>query len=225
VNPVSHRPNSLLLLSVMGLLILFGVPQSGKAADDRLMLFHELAKVIENAGEAMAKIANGFRRLSFYNTAEYNPSAAERNLEQLKAIRNEETKRLIILSGQAQDLVARQMAAIVGVIDEYLTWENPTPDMWKQVQKNVDSVLAQVGHLLEDVRNEKSEFVLEPSYLELSKSLHARGVVLGRLSQLPMPSSPEEKTALYEINQKYKVLIVNTQAAIEEMNAYLKAHR
>ncbi len=33
------------------------------------------------------------------------------------------------------------------------------------------------------------------------------------------------KRALWEINQKYRVLIANTQPAIAEMHRYLKAHR
>ena len=218
------QQSSWLIILLVTLLMLIGVPDLGKA-EDNLMLFHRLAELINGAAEAMAKIADGFRKLTLSDTAEYNLSAADRNLGQLRAIQDQETQRLIILDRDLQDLVARQNVEIVGVIDQYLVTENPTPAMWKQLQEKVDSVLKEVARLLKEVRREKSEFVLEPAYFELIKLLPMRGVYLSDLSRLPMPSSAEEKRALQEINEKYKVLIVNTQSAIEEMSAYLRAHR
>jgi hypothetical protein len=75
---------------------------------------------------------------------------------------------------------------------------------------------------LEDLRFERSDFIREDAYLILLQTLAARTSLLDKLSTLPQPTIPEERAALSELNQRYKRLISNFEAAIKELNAYLK---
>ena len=75
-----------------------------------------------------------------------------------------------------------------------------------------------------DVRREKSEFVLEPAFWNLSKGF-TRNALLTKLKALPMPSSDEERKALRKVYNKYVVLRENTKSAIREMNLYLKVQK
>jgi hypothetical protein len=108
---------------------------------------------------------------------------------------------------------------------EYLTLPNPSVGDWQRVVRNLDATLSSVRVLLGDVQKERSDFVLEPLYLALSRTHTARSSLLGQLATLPAPSAPEEREALCQGNEKYKLLIANAEQAVLELNAYVKARK
>ena len=79
-----------------------------------------------------------------------------------------------------------------------------------------------IKELLDDIGNERSDFVLESAYSKLLETMGARVSLLSRISKLSPPSSAEEKEALGELNFEYKRLLNAFREAIEQLNVYLK---
>lgn len=199
---------------LLATLIIFAAPSCWAQAGARIALFHELVESLGVAGDAIAKLTDGFKHLIVTGAAGYSYVAAGR-----------ERDHLVDISRRTQNLVASQSVQVVQSMDDYLALPDPRPSDWDQVRKNLDAVLASVGALLSDVQREKSDFVLESAYLKLNKALKTRALVLERFANLPPPASPEERAAVRQASEKYKTLITNTEQAVQELNTYLRARR
>ena len=88
--------------------------------------------------------------------------------------------------------------------------------------RHLNNTLIYVQELLQDVRAENSDFVLEPAYLMLNRTLTDRSSLLVQLSSLPAPTSAEEREILRYASHKYKILIANAEEAVKALNAYVK---
>ena len=178
---------------------------------ERIAVLHELVAVLGAAGEAVSKLTTGFKEMVGAGSAEYDQAAAER-----------ERDRLIDISRRTTNLIVSMNIRLVQSLDDYLALRNPSDEDWARVIGNVNSTLGSVHTLLADVQAERSEFVLEPAFLLLNRTLAARSSLLLELAALPAPATDEEREVLAEASEKYKVLIANAEQALKELNAYLK---
>lgn len=179
--------------------------------NSRINLFKDAVEAVGAAGDAIAKITDGIRHLVVTGAEGYNYVAAERERDRLKR-----------LSARATNLGSVKQQIVVRSIDEYLKKSNPSQADWDAVTDGIRNVIIGVKGLLDDVRNERSDFVLEESYSKFVSTLGSRALLLDKLENLPAPSTTEERAALAQINIEYKRLLTNFQEAITQLNAYLK---
>lgn len=183
-----------------------------------LVLYKEIADVLGAAGDAIIKITDGIRHLVVTGATGYSHIAAQR-----------ERKRLVEISAVATDLRLTHQGALVRSIDEYLESSLPkkvswrTKRGWYTVSRGISLVLGQVRALLDDVREERSEFVLETAYEKLLEALAGRVSLLERLEGVPPPTTEQEREALREINNEYKRLLKAFGEVIQQLNVYLKS--
>jgi hypothetical protein len=175
-------------------------------------VLRELVEALGAAGEAISKLTVGFKDLVVTGAAGYNYVAAAR-----------ERDRLIDISRRTANLITSQNIRVVQGLDDYLALKNPSERDWAQMVGSVGTTLSSVRVLLADVQSEKGEFVLEPAFLTLNKTLAARSSLLQKLAAMPAPDTEEERKLLLQASAKYKVLIANAEQAVGELNAYVKA--
>jgi hypothetical protein len=200
------------------LIALLGFPQLVRAQviglAARIGVLTELVKAIGAAGDAMTKLVAGFTSVAVAGNDAYNHVAAARERDQL-----------VEISRQTALLIGSQNAMVVASIDEYLQSARHTQREWINVVENIDATLSKVSDLLADVRQNRSDFVLEPAFEELTSALMGRVSLLTRLRSLSAPSTPEELQLLGQASEKYKRLIAAANEALSGLNAYIKAHK
>lgn len=86
----------------------------------------------------------------------------------------------------------------------------------------IQDVVSEVKDLLDDIRAERSNFVLEDAYRKLGSSSAERGAIMHAISRLPQPITQQEKYELARLNKEYKRLLANFLSTIEQLNLYLK---
>ena len=176
---------------------------------DPIAIFRELVKALTEANGLISMLPGVFKHLTD----------------------KRERQRLLDISRRTVFLITTRNIPTSEIIDMYLAThksfnseENfvPFATTWQEVVSSLNETLSYVYELLEDVQSEKGGFVLEPEYLELSKTLTSRTSLLKKLSGLPEPSTPEEYELLHLANSKYKLLISNTEELVGGLNAYIK---
>lgn len=199
------------LLITLVLIVMPLIAHAQETAASRINLFKDAVEAIGATGDAIAKLTDGIKHLVIAGADGYNYVSAER-----------ERDRLIRLSARATDLGSINQQIVVRSIDEYLMMSNPSKADWDAVNEGIRNVIQGVKGLLDDVRNERSDFVLEESYSKLVSTLGSRALLIDKLASLPAPSTVEERAELARINIEYKRLLANFKEAISELNAYLK---
>ncbi len=183
-------------------------------AVERIAILRDLVDAIGAAGEAISKLTAGFKDLVVTSAAGYKHVSAER-----------ERSHLIDISRRTGNLIVMQNVQVVQSLDEYVEIKHPSDEDWRQVVGNVNSTLTTVRALLSDVQSEKSDFVLEPAFATLNRTLAGRVSLLQQLSQMGPPTTQGERKLLAQASEKYKVLIANAEQAVVELNAYVKARK
>ncbi len=206
---------------VAAVLAAFSVPayadsDSGIAAvvhniSARLNIYRQVIDAIEAAGDAIAHFTIGIKQAVATGSDLYDVVSAERELTRLKNI----SERATYLGSVSQQKVVRS-------IDEYLRKSSPTRQDWQTVKDGIQYVVNDVRFLLDDVRKERGDLVLEDAYQKLVTTLNTRTEVLNSLSELPPPTSKAEFDAVSQINKKYKRLLVEFRESIKHLNLYIK---
>lgn len=167
--------------------------------------------LIGACGNAIASITDGIKHLVETGAAGYDYIAAWR-----------EHKRLRDLSAYATNLIGTSQVSMIRSIDEYLATPNPTEFDWDAIRHGIANVMVGVQHILEDVRKERSDFVLEETYLKIIETLHGRIALFDKILMIPQPKTQQEREALEMINTEYKRLLNEFRKAIQQLNLYLK---
>jgi hypothetical protein len=177
----------------------------------RLSVLKDVADALVAAGNAIKSITDGIAHMMHTGALGYSHVSAAR-----------ERARMIDISARASRLAQTQNKMVVQSLDDFLAAPTPTESDWRVVRLNVSGTLKDVESLLNDVRAERSDLVLEKSYQQLLETLGARAAILDRLMKLPLPSSAEERAALTRVNDAYKKLIAELREAIGQLNEYIK---
>jgi hypothetical protein len=188
------------------------IPVLAQTADsNNVAILTEAAEAMGAASEAIEGLTDGIKHLGRGRSATYSYDAAVR-----------ERARLIDLSARGRFVAHRQQRRVVEGIDRYNRLKQPSAAEWEKVKVDAVKALQGVSALLEDVKQERSDFVLEKAYNTLTSTLSAREKLLERLSTLDPPTTPEELQALRKLNNNYKRLLHNFHKAIDQLNIYIK---
>jgi hypothetical protein len=177
----------------------------------RVNLFKDAVEAISAAGDAIESLTDSIAHLVKTGNDGYDFIAATREYNKLKD-----------LSARSTNLVNLKQVVVVKSIDEYLALDEPTNYQWDSLIQGIQSVLGNVKLLLDDVKEERSDFVREDAYAKMGFSLQSRTMLLDKISKLPKPNSQEELDQLRELNEEYKRLIASFGDAIKQLNMYLK---
>jgi hypothetical protein len=203
---------TLLVTTVASFVLVHRQSHSQGSPASRAGMIRDAATLVAAAAEALGKVADGLKTFVVTGYQGYSFVAAKRQHERLKDI-----------SARATDLVSTKQGLVTRSIDEYLAMRDPTPGDWWAVTDRIDRAALGVTQLLGDVRDERSDLVLEEAYSKLLGSLQSRNLMLTKLRSLPPPSSPEEREALAYLNVQYKALLEAFGATIKELNAYIRS--
>jgi hypothetical protein len=185
-----------------------------QSVEVRIAILKDAIEAVSAAGDAIAKFTDGIAHLVATGASGYNYVTAQREYD-----------RLVDLSARGTHLAGVTQQAVVDSIDDYLKKPHPGTLDWDIVTKAIQRVINDVKKFLDDVKAERSDFVREDAYATLDSSLGSRISILEKLSSLPQPVTPEEKNELAILNEKYKRLLANFKAAIEQLNLYLKQNK
>ncbi len=199
---------------VVAVLLSSTTAQTEETAMTRIAIFKDAVGAVGAAGDAIAKITDGVRHLVVTGVSGYKYVSAEREYNRLRDI-----------SARGTNLAGIQQQAIVRSIDEYLAKPDPTAADWDFIRLRIQQVIVDVKRLLDDVRTERSDFVLEEAYGKLGDSLGSRSIMLDKISRLPQPITQQERDEVAKLNKEYKRLLANFRAAIEQLNLYLKQQK
>ena len=181
----------------------------------RLALLRELVETIGAAGDALKKVTAGFKELVVTGVQGYDGVQA-RLLHQ----------KLVDISKDTADLLVAQ-SSLPPTLGHYAgRAETMRPEQrasaWRNIVNQLRNILVVVDGLLNRVKQDRSDFVLEPAYLKLQQALAARSALLSQLIAIEAPASTEELAIIAEAGQRYAVLIRELESARDEMNAYVK---
>jgi hypothetical protein len=188
-----------------------GVPKLTPA--DRLKMWNSLSKAVGAAAGAMTALAAGVASLG---------TAAGSELSKISAYRTR--SRLTEISARATQLANENQITVINRIDDYLKNNNPTPADWLAVTQALGTVISDVKDLLDELKNERSGFNFQPAYKTLMRTIDPGQLDLSKLQTLPPPTTQEEREKLSEIRTKYKNLLEQFEAAVEQLNAYIQKH-
>jgi hypothetical protein len=177
----------------------------------RTEMLKNLSLALGAAAGAVTAITNGVTSLS---------KTAESGWSELSAWRTR--TRLIDISARATQLANENQSTVINRIDDYLNKNNPTVADWLAVTQPLSSVISDVKDLLDELRDERSVFISEPAYITLMQTLDPGQLDLSKLQTLPPPTTAAEREELLEIRTKYKILLEKFQAAVQELNTYIK---
>ncbi len=180
--------------------------------NDRFLYKYAL-DLLGAAGDALIKLSDGFKHLVITGSDGYNHIAARRI-----------HKRLVDLSARGVFLLVTQYTAIADV-EDYITEDDTELHGWKTIVGNIESINIEITSILDDVRKERSDFVLEDAYLNILNSLNSRKNLAKKLTTMPFPMNKEEREQLSKISEEYKRLFVKFSDAIKDLNLYLKQRK
>jgi len=176
------------------------------------------AKMLKNLSLAMGGLA-----LAIKAVAEGIASlgkTADSGWSELSARRTRQ--RLTDISARAAVLASENQSIVINGIDGYLEKSKPTVADWLALTQPLNAVVSDLKVLLDELREERSDFIAEPAYAILVQALDPAQLYLSQLQTLPPPTTAEEREALLEIKAKYKILLENLQSAVRELNAYIR---
>lgn len=180
----------------------------------RINLFKDAVEAVDSAGDAIISLTDAFAHLIATGSKAYDVVSAKNDYN-----------RLIDLSARSTNLVNLKNVVVVESIDDYLAKDNPSNYDWDSLKQGIQSVMGDVKLLLSDIKEERSDFVLEDAYSKMGKTLKSRSVILEKIAVLPKPNSKEELEQLGKLNEKYKKLIDSFSKATEQLNEYIKQSR
>ncbi|MFT5306705.1 MAG: hypothetical protein ACI89M_002231 [Chitinophagales bacterium] len=187
------------------------VAYSDTKSSNRINLFKDAVEAIGAAGDAIESLTDSIGHLIKTGNDGYDYVAANREYNRLKD-----------LSARSTNLVNLKQEAVVKSIDGYLAIDKPSNYDWDSLIQGIPDVVSNVKLLLDDVKEERSDFILEDAYAKMGSSLQSRTMVLNKISSLPKPNSKEELEQLRKLNEEYKRLIASFKDAIKQLNTYIK---
>lgn len=181
----------------------------GAASAITVAAIKELAETVGAVGEALSKLTDGVKNLVVTGASGWDSVSARKT-----------HSRLVALSADLTSLSVSQRITTLAALESFV--DKPTSATWQTFLTASDTVLLQANSLLEKLRQERSDFVLESSYQRLQQALGARVDLLSRLKTVKEPTAPAELAEVRSLLKAYRKLVVELEAAKDELNAYLK---
>jgi internalin A len=185
-----------------------------------LVDLQQLGTLLKDAADAVTKFADSIAHIVKLGDAGLTEMSARRAHARLLG-----TYRGIGQLSLTQGVVKNRFELIVdflpGTGPDSEFWPAEEKD-WKDATSEIKPLIEQVDHLLSDLRNERSDFVLEPAYRSLHHALHGRHELFARLRASDLPKTPEQVKAVRLAVLEWNRLINELREASDAMAAYLK---
>lgn len=165
----------------------------------------EVAQALGELGDSIVKLTDGVK---------HQVVAKNKTLDNLFAKKTKNT--LKDLSIRSTQFRKSQNTMTVVTKNNYLL--DPRPHVWYESKMNLGIIIKSGFDMLQEWEAEHSDLALKESYKQL---LLTRMNILKRLEQMEPPATEEELSALNQVNQKYRKLITQFNAAILELNTYI----
>ena len=185
------------------------------SVDIRVRALKDIVEAIGAAGDSLKRITDGVGHMAERTVAAYKYIEAERDINRLKDI-----------SARATELRYVIQTPVVKGLHDYISGQKrPRPANWEKAKQTIGSTLVDLSLFLEDLKKERSDFVLEDAYQKLTSSVSDRVGLLKKLQSLPEPTSSEEREVLKDLSDRYLELLEAFEATIQEMNNYIKQRK
>jgi len=182
---------------------------SSVVADDlqqsKTSVLNEVAQTLGELGESLAKLTDGVKR---------QVASGNNTLDNLFVQRTKNT--LTDLSIRSTQLRNNQNTMATGIRNDYFL--DPRPHVWYESKTNLGIIIKSGSDTLQEWAAEHSDFAQEESYKNLLSTLS----ILEKLEKMEPPATDEELSALIQVNQNYRKLIDQLNAATLELNTYIK---
>ena len=190
-------------------LLLFFINPSSVIADEfkqsKTVVLNEVAQTIGELGDSLAQLTDGVKRLVVSGDKTVDHAFANRTNNTLRD-----------LSIRSTQLRGKQNTMTAGIIND--NFLDPRPLVWYESKTNLRIIIKSGTDLLQEWGAKHSEFLPEESNRYLLSTLST----LKKLEQMEPPATDEELAALYQVNQEYRKLIDQLNAAIYELDTYIK---
>ena len=168
----------------------------------------EVDQALGELGDSIVKLADGVKHLA---------DGENNTLDYLFAKKTKNTLRdLSIRSTQLRN----QNTMAVGIRNEYLL--DPRPQVWYESKMKLGIIIKSGSQLLQEWEAERSNIAHEESIKQHLSTLNKRMNILKKLEQMEPPVTDEELAALNQVNQTYSKLINQFDAAILELDTYIR---
>lgn len=205
-----------------------------QSASVTISVLRDLVDILKISGEAIANIGDGVAHVAKLAESGYNTVKAKQDQERLKDIYT----RLGEVSTISNDIVIGDLDRYVSMYDRYkeLTRGLPYSSLpsismsrmmeksWRQTTRNISQTLPKIRALLDDVKAERSDFIIEQPYLELLGTLSSRENILQSIADLPQPQTDEEIELIRQAAAEYRILKENLRRTLDAISEYLKNH-
>lgn len=181
-----------------------------------ISVLKDLVEALGDAGDAIGKIADGISRLVATGVEGYDAAQARLVHARLRHASRSFTALAMAQSGLSSTLRGYAEIAAQGR-------RVNLAEEWEPLEQLAGRLLQEVVSLLDVIRAERSDFVLEPVYRKLCRALEARQALLGQLKQMSPPRYADELALVTKAARRYDELIRQLERATDEMNAYIKS--
>ena len=150
-------------------------------------------ELLKALGEAMVILTDGIKHMVATGYAGYSEISAKRT-----------HKRLVDFSARVTYLWTVPQYQFTVTIDDYLAMPCPREEDWLAIGIGTNDLIYELDKVLNDLRKERSDFVLESAYSKITESLSYRAAILENIYDMPQPTTEDEKEILRKINENIK---------------------
>ena len=182
-----------------------------------ISLLKDLGAALGDMGDAIGKIADGIKHAVVTGVEGYDAVKERRSQARLFGVISgsvDQSHLNIVATSEARAYISLKPLN-----------DAERSDDWTAVLEKVGKALANVSALTDDLGKERSDFVLEPAYVQLKMTLAARERLLDELRRMSPPASAEELDVLNDAVARYDVLVHELDRARDGLNAYLKSRK
>lgn len=179
----------------------------------------KLGGVLKDAADALAKFGDAIAHLVGLSSHAWDQISARRARARLTEI-YVATRELV----ERQGVILNQFSDIADHLPTNSRRENFTAKQsdWEQATTALLPVVRVVKEVLEDVRNERSDFVLEEAYDTLRVTLDERMTLFDKLRQSEIPSTAAQQAALKKAVYQWRRLLQALRDSSEALRQYLR---
>jgi hypothetical protein len=188
-----------------------------------LIQIKDLGAAIDAAAGALGKLADSVAHMIFLGDKGYNIANARKTKNRLKDI----DARLTDLAQISQSTLVDNM---LGYAELWRRLSSTTDgaakneqlkSSWQLVVAGIRDVLLQTRDLVDELRRERSDFVLQPSWIMLIKALDDKASLLNVPELTSPPDTDEKINELEAVAKNFEALRNNTIKALTSMSDYI----
>jgi hypothetical protein len=174
-------------------------------------------KIFKDAAEAIDKIVDAVEKLGkmLYASASTASEVLERQFAKSAL------GRLRAISVSSTYLVQGRCSLLLASMDNYL--KTPDAAKWEDFQQNVQTTVAAVQGLSDDIKGSSKEIATTDFFPVLVGAVAQRQLYLVNFTKMKPPTTPEEIEAARELILKYETLLTVLSEATKQLGHYIEA--